>query len=227
MSAWSSISSIFGSKKSPVRAGMAFWDPNLGIEISGTLQAFQYFPEKIQDSRGVEYAQKTVPGGSHPIYTFISGGERAISFEAVFTNENASMTSLKDNPYSVDIPHALRWCRQATYPIISNGISKPPPLVVLYLPNSGLSLMSSTAATSDGAVLSSGGLTGSQIVGIMTSSNITYEAFHRDGTPRIAVVQIDIKEVVQTSKDWGFISGKQDLISDKPYVQGGYKRGIT
>ncbi len=236
MSLFSSLSSMFGSEKAPVRAGMAFWNASLGEEKAGEFQAFQYFPEKITDSRSAEYASKIVPGGSHPIYTFISGGERSISFEAIFTNDNNPVSTAKEQPYSVNIPQALRWLRTATYPTITaGGISKAPPLVVVYFPNSGISGVEDDAgagfAASPGFGVFASNLsstTGSKIIGIMSSSNITYEAFHRDGTPRIVTVSIEIKEVVQTKENWRFVSGlKGKGPAGTPYVESKYTRKMV
>jgi hypothetical protein len=212
---------------------MAFWDISKGEEQlnKDSFQAFQYFPEKITDSRSAEYASKIVPGGSHPIYTFISGGERSISFEAIFTNDNNPVSTAKEQPYSVNIPQALRWLRTATYPTIKGGISKAPPLVVVYFPNSGISGVEDAGtgfAASPGFGVSASNLsstTGSKIIGIMSSSNITYEAFHRDGTPRIVTVSIEIKEVVQTKGDWRFVSGLKGS-DGTPYVQSKYTRSM-
>jgi len=238
MSLFSSLSAIFGSEETPVRAGMAFWDTSKGEEFEDGFQAFQYFPEKITDSRSAEYASKTVPGGSHPIYTFISGGERSISFDAIFTNENKinSGLSFKEQPYSIDIPQALRWLRTATYPTITNGgISKAPPLVVVYFPNSGIggseamdgdSGVSSNVGWNVSVPMGSDSVTGSKIIGIMSSANITYEAFHRDGTPRIVTVSIEIKEVVQTKENWRFVSGLKGP-SGTPYVESKYTREMV
>lgn len=55
----------------------------------GDAIAFQYWPETIQDSRGSEWSPKTIPGGSHPIYQWTNGGERRISFTAMFTTDTA------------------------------------------------------------------------------------------------------------------------------------------
>lgn len=206
MSAWSTISSVFGKEEKPVQAGMAFWDAATGQELTSSLRAFQYFPEKVQDSKGAEYAQKTIPGGSHPIYTFISGGERSISLEAIFTNENPKDLD-PTNPYSVKISDAISWLRTAIYPCIDRGVSRAPPLVVLYLPGSFIN-----PTTNDG-----------KIVGILTQVNVVYEAFHRDGTPRIATVALEIKEVVQTRPNWRFISG-EDGFNDQESISALYEQ---
>src|SRR6185312_15890547 len=49
--------------------------------------ATQYFPESIKLSRSTDYATKKPIGGSHPIYQWIHGGERSLSFDVVFTAE--------------------------------------------------------------------------------------------------------------------------------------------
>jgi len=48
---------------------------------------FQYFPENISISRAVDYQVKDVLGGSHPIYQWLTGTEKAISFKAQFTSD--------------------------------------------------------------------------------------------------------------------------------------------
>lgn len=211
-----------GSK--PVTAALAMYDPIVGSEV-GDFQAFQYFPEKISDSKGVDYASRTVPGGSHPIYTFISGGERTISFSAIFANDKApeddssSLKNLltgkasfsfkddKNRPDVVNIQEAVKWLRSFLYPEYRNQVSSPPPLAVLYLPNSGIV----------GA-----GKYPDSIIGIITRADVSYEAFHRNGSPRIVVVEVELKEVMQTGEKWQF-HARQDFVSavdDKKDSQG-------
>jgi len=212
MSLVSSIQSLFSGEK-PEMAALAYYDPINGEEvIGGSFQAFQYFPEKIQDTKGVDYSSKTIPGGSHPIYTFISGGERTISFEAIFINDdvpksatnllNGKTYSIKDADKRdiVNIANAISWLRYCMYPTYNNGVAKAPPLVVVYLPNSG--------------IIGTGNYAHS-VVGILRRADVSYEAFHRDGTPRIAVVSIEIAEVVQTKKSWKWHDG--DSLDYKGY----------
>jgi hypothetical protein len=49
--------------------------------------AFQYFPETITDTKAVNYQTKDIPGGSLPLYQWISSGERIISFTAYFSSD--------------------------------------------------------------------------------------------------------------------------------------------
>ena len=146
----SSIGGMVCPGDKPVTAALAMYDPISGKE-EGAFQAFQYFPEKITDSKSVDYASKTIPGGSHPIYTFISGGERTITFDVIFANDenpdagaslknfltgkaNFSPLSLgKIRPDVVDIKEAVKWLRSFLYPEYKNNIAKAPPLVVLFI----------------------------------------------------------------------------------------------
>ena len=189
--------------------------------INGKEVSFQYFPERITDSRSAVYAQKQIPGGSHPLYTFISGGERVISFDAIFCNDSsdkapsggilsAVASSLfgggndripnNDRKDVVDISAALNFLSAFTYPFYdSNDLAFPPPIAVVYLPNSGL-------YSSDKFKNS--------FTGILSSRKIVYESFHRDGTPRIVAVTLEFREVIQLGNTWKFVNGK-NLIMDE------------
>jgi hypothetical protein len=50
-------------------------------------KSFQYFPSTISDSKATNYQTKVIPGLSHPLYQWTSGGARIISFQAVFSRD--------------------------------------------------------------------------------------------------------------------------------------------
>lgn len=220
MSLASSIGTMLNQKK-PVTAALAYYDPVLGEEkgitsgfvglkkqINKSYQAFQYFPEKITDTKAVEYASKSIPGGSHPIYTFISGGERTITFDAIFVNDEGPSLRFLEGGVRLstfnkrkevhkrkevqDVAAGIAWLRYCLYPTYNSGVAKAPPLVILYLPQSGI-IGEDTNQDS--------------IIGILTRADVTYESFYRDGKPRLAVVSCEVKEVVQTKKKWQFVDG--------------------
>jgi hypothetical protein len=162
--------------------------------------AFQYWPESLTDSRGSEWNPRTIPGGSHPIYQWTHGGERRISFVAMFTTDTEPPeTALRrDNPYSpafdtpgalnlgtrdMDIRAAISWLRWFTYPTYGQGEDLrvfEPAKVLLCLPNTGL------AHTGE-----------DHITCVMTNCEVTYEAWFTNGFPRLAEVSIEVAEVVQ------------------------------
>lgn len=228
MSSISSLAAIAGIKgvSEPVTAALSGLDEKTGAEISGSIVGFQYFPETINDSKGAEYAKRRVPGGSHPIMSFVDGGERVINFPAVFTQEmtpeKKTLGSLltggfsldlkaalgkKQDKSTVDIAAAIAWLRQYTYPQYKNNVSKAPNKVILYLPNSGI-------VGVDGYVDS--------VVAVMTQCDVTYEVFHRNGAPRLVVVQLSFTETVQNGPHWKFMGAKG--LSD---AAKGYKREIV
>jgi hypothetical protein len=48
---------------------------------------FQYFPESLTDTKGVQYQTKEIPGGSIPLYQYINSGEHNLAFTAIFTTD--------------------------------------------------------------------------------------------------------------------------------------------
>lgn len=219
MSALSSLASALNLSDTaePVTMGLSEFDVVTCEERDGTLQAFQYFPETINDSKSAEYARRPVPGGSHPILQFIHGGERTISFTAVFTqaknNENQgglaaflngsfdlSLTDdTKHNLPSGGIAAAVAWLRSFTYPEFDpSGVSNPPPAAIVYLPNSG--------------IIGTGDYEDS-FIGVMTTCDVVYEAFHRNGEPRLVAVSLTFVEIVQTSTSWRFMGRDDDTFA--------------
>lgn len=222
MSAIGSLGSMIKTltESSPITASIAPLDKN-GDEIADDEKAFQYYPETINDTRGVNWVAKHIPGGSHPIYQFISGTDRNISFSTVFTSDENQdsgdifdkisqgfslgnlITSIQStitgktypkSKYTVDVAAALSWLRSFTYPTYStDGYAKAPPFLRLYLPNSGIT----------GQL--GGKPTPSSIDVIMTQCDIVYEAFYRQGYPRIAVVNLAFNEVIQAVPGWRFV----------------------
>lgn len=48
---------------------------------------FQFWPNQVQDRYEVNYSTKQIPGGSHPLYQWVGGNGRTISFDATFVTE--------------------------------------------------------------------------------------------------------------------------------------------
>lgn len=294
MSLISSLSSVLGTKEDNRVGAMSLYElDSAGTIITDTFRSFQYFPETINDSRSVNWIEKNVVGGSHPIYQWTYGSARTIEFEVVFTNEvapppassapsNAStlegagtfVSSLAKNPvgtilsvatnsssypnYSVDIPSAIAWLRAKTYPSYrqptkstasstpavsglsqifalegiteqpapqpkstvgnaGNGVANAPPKLLLVMPNSGV------VSQAYGSIVDS-------IPCIMTTCNITYEAFFRTGSPRIVTVSLGFAEIIQTgNKNWKFVDRYdiQDNYPDYKYQNTNFEKAQT
>lgn len=48
---------------------------------------FQFWPQQVSDNYTPNYATKQIPGASHPLYQWVSGSGRTISFTATFISE--------------------------------------------------------------------------------------------------------------------------------------------
>lgn len=162
---------------------------------SDDIFVFQYWPESLTDTENPRYAEKEVPGASHPLYQWTGGGAREISFKADFTAEvdsdsassststPAGRDTLPSSRYTVDIKGAVAKLKTFTRGEYSqnslNQATKPPPRLWLVLENSGL-----------------GGNTDA-ILTILKSAPVTYEAWFPSGKPRIVSVQLTFAEVIQ------------------------------
>ena len=251
----SSLSSVLGTREDRRTASCALVD----IDDSGSADvssriAFQYFPETITDSYSTEWVQKNIIGGSHPIYQWIHGNARSISFEAVFTADappkgfdsigsnpltgaanaisdiGAVVSQVSKNPLgtaislvksaaggsqvSIDVAGAIAWLKSKLYPDYQDGVALPPPKMLLILPNSGIVSQVTVDTTSAGADVAV-----DSIPVIMLSCNVTYEAFVRSGSPRVASVALEFAETIQIGTDnWNYVA-RSDI--SKIYQPGG------
>ena len=184
---------------------------------NATKIALQYWPESLSDNRSSEWNPRNIPGGSHPIYQWTRGGERRLSFTAVFARDHEPDDSKTTNlggflksaasaiglgPQEGDpareppIEAAIKWLRYFTYPLYREGsvrVSEPPKIMLVF-PNSGLA--------HDGS---------EGLVTVMTGCDVTYEAWFPNGKPRIVEVQLEFAEVVQRDNSVRFHS-RGDMI---------------
>ena len=165
---------------------------------------FQYWPETLDDTYNVEYAQKQIPGASHPLLQWIGGSGRQITFTAQFTAEldtgeargglrNAATLHqplanlMPSDRYTVDIRAALNRLRSymmADYGTQANGLNSlasPPKKLWLVL---------------EGTLL---GGTDDAILVVLRSAPITYESWFPNGHPRIVQVSLTFDQIVQHS----------------------------
>lgn len=189
--------------------------------------AFQYWPESISDTKATNYQQKEIPGGSLPLYQWINGGERLITFTAIFTTDVDLLSSQASDPNgflegggnkvvdrlkasgvqsrNADIRAAVAWLRQYMLPkysaeTTSSGgrpLTTAPPTLKLVLPNSGI------------------GLAGGDTVNIhsvkvkMTQCDVNFEAFFPNGLPRIATVSLAFAQIPQSGGEINFPSANK------------------
>lgn len=179
--------------------------------VAGSAQVFQYYPESLSDTKAVNYQQKEIFGGSLPLYQFVAGGERVISFTATFTCDvdllaaddnsagNGTFARLKAagmqrrNP---DIRSAITWLRRfilPSYDVSADIAVSSTPLV--YAPSK---LILSLPGTGIGFAGGDDGLSGEDSVPcIMTQCDVTYDALFPSGLPRLVTVQLAFAQIGQ------------------------------
>jgi hypothetical protein len=180
---------------------------------------FQYFPESIADTKAVNYQTRDIPGGSLPLYQWISSGERIISFIAQFSSDvdlgaraslgssgpPATYANLKSQGLqnrNVDVRTALLSLRQYLFPTyLSSGKTPGQPLTLspqklhLIFTGSGLGLLggvpdSTTLADADANTIDG-------IDCVMTQCDITIESLFPSGMIRLASVQLSFAQIAQ------------------------------
>lgn len=196
--------------------------------IEGSPLAFQYFPESMTDSKAVNYQQKEIPGGSLPLYQWVSSGERLLSFTAMFTTDmnvieapEAIQQGVYGDRRSLDVRAAILWLRRFQMPrytatgsgpitsTLQNANATPqhrtfaPRKLRLFIPNSGIGLAGggrSAADISDDAVNC-----------VMTQCEVTYQSWFPNGLPQIAEVQLSFAEVPQVGGRVYFPGASQEI----------------
>lgn len=239
----SSLVNMFAGSD-PTKAEIIPLDDN-GAEIRDQARYFQYFPENIQDSKGVNYASKNIPGGSHPLYQFINGADRTISFTAIFTSDEnpapaevlsalergvqsaqsflsqSVSPSNRGSKHTVPVNSAVIWLRSFMYPRFTNlsnteKFSAPKAPRVCRIYLPNSGIHGSTDA---------GQLAVDSINCIMTQCDVVYESFYRNGTQRITTVNLTFNETIQTgSSNWKFSDGAS---FDRAWIQGSSIKGAS
>lgn len=172
----------------------------------------QYFPETLSDTKAVNWTQKEIPGGSLPLYQWVSSGERLVSFTAYFScdvdllaaGEAGARDLLRrlralgnEDWRSVDIRSAVAWLRRFLLPTYGGAndtggeLTFAPRKLRLSVPGSGIGVAGGVAS-SGGAVIDPDSVTC-----VMTQCDVTYEGFFPSGLPRLASVALAFAQVAQ------------------------------
>jgi len=186
-----------------------------GMDEAAGAIAFQYWPESLQDSRSSEWNPRNIPGGSHPIYQWTHGGERRLSFTAVFMTDTApdetiiramealealGLSGTPESPYEQqDNLGLLSGIELGTRDVDLRAVVSwlrwftyphygTGEDIRAYEPAKCLLVMPQTKLGHNGS---------DYIVTVMTQCDITYEAWFPSGFPRIIEVSLEFAEVVQ------------------------------
>lgn len=76
-----------GQNRAVVNAGRTNGGIGVGLAALNDVFVFQFWPQQVTDNYTPNYATKNIPGASHPLYQWVSGNGRSISFTAQFITE--------------------------------------------------------------------------------------------------------------------------------------------
>lgn len=191
-------------------------DSSDGVAVVNGVPSFrrlQYFPETLQDSKAVSYQSKDVPGGSLPLYQWVSSGERTISFTTVFSTDvdhaigdqstgartrvermKARTDAAGVSDKNVFIPAAVAWLRRFMLPRygetseVGVPLTEAPHKILLGVPGSYIG-WNGGAGTFGSA---------HAVLCLMTQCEVTYESLFPSGNPRLVTVQLAFAQIAQS-----------------------------
>jgi hypothetical protein len=237
-----------GQGPKPARAYLVPLDAFDGDSaLDGETRTFQYFPATVSDTHATNYQTKVIPGLSHPLYQWTSGGARTISFEAVFSRDRTYTDGEREDLSSFGGIHLSSLGKPSLgpgrNPVRGTLSNKNPrdvdiPSAVAWLKSFTLPEYSidgnGTHSSTPGRpkpprklILGMPGLRlnwgvpslpPTEVFCILKGCAVSYQAFFHDGTPRLAKVALSFLEIIQ-------IGGRivvQDAGDRRSYGLGGY-----
>lgn len=166
---------------------------------------FQYFPDSLSDSQQANYESVNIPGGSHPLQQWVSGGPRTITFDAQFSSERIVPPGVADvdNPHNVDINGAIWALKFFLYPKYdSTRFLKvtPPPRLWLAMPGTFLASPIPTVAV------------------ILRDIRVDIRNWHGPAIPKFANVSLTFEETVQGSGGPKFVDRSNFIVPSLAYL---------
>ena len=200
-------------------AYMAGYDWKTG-KFEFTLK-FQYWPETLSFTGGIEWAEKPVFGGTHPLYQWVRTNGRQISFEAIFTTDSALEASVGGGLLSVSpeknirnpsLKDVLRCLQYARLPRYEGDLTvSPPPMILLVFPGApvGFARISKPSKAAENSIPC-----------VMTQCDIEHQAFFPHGELRMFRASFTFNEIVQWETTQ-FVSRDTISFENGPLVEKG------
>ena len=205
--------------------------PGQALGINPSLSAlndvfvFQFWPQQISDRYQTNYSTKAIPGLSHPLYQWVGGGGRTISFDATFVTEIA-----EDAPFTATSSFNEQVAQNAA--LGSVGATASSAITAAFLPSSRYVINVSAALAAlqrylcgtypavgqakAGLIIppkkvvlvlpgtNIGRLQGNDsILCILKSADVTMESFFPSGEIRAATVSLEFAEIIQSTTGQG------------------------
>jgi len=99
----------FGETPTPTRG-------HITVPDRGLSQGFMFNPANVSDNKGVNYGTVNVPGASHPVYQYGSGGERIISFQIYLDGDRGRFGREETGRQTLSIRNDINFYQSLLYP---------------------------------------------------------------------------------------------------------------
>ena len=188
--------------KDEAEKGVAYLEPFIDVGDNSDLRRlygdvgairFQFWPDSVTDGKDSPWESRSIPGLSHPLYTWVTGGDRTISFTAEFARDNdpaeigaetveAIIGGGADKLENYDIEAALAWLHSFQLPTYTDDLEPlPPPKLLLVFSGARLGLDGSSTG----------------ILCHLATCDITYQAFFPSGYMRHVQCSLTFIEHIQ------------------------------
>jgi len=238
MSIIKSLASMVQPAEDKRSAGLSIYDvldAGSAIKLQGL--SLQYFPESISMDRAVDYATKHPIGGSHPLYQWIHGSERTLSFDAIFTaevdawkNQDTSIVSTVEdignkigsflkNPLTSALSLGRSDDHGPTHVDVASAVSwlmsKTYPLYEKKMSVKPPPKLAIYMPNSGIQTYINGLPIDDTFYCLMTRCSPKYVSFFRSGAPRVVEIGLSFVEIVQVGNKWGFVSRDTFIYNNK------------
>lgn len=156
---------------------------------------FQFWPESLSDAKDSAWEERRIPGLSHPLYHWASGGARTLTFTAAMARDNdpdeladadpsSILAGTQDKIHNYDIEAAIAWLRSFQLPTYTDDYEPLPP-PKLFLVFRGMKL----------------GLDGQAgVLCYMAGCDVTHQAWFPGGKLRYVEVALSFIELIQKDR---------------------------
>jgi hypothetical protein len=172
-------------------------------ESLGGARLLQYWPESLSDDKSANWQSKDIPGAPVPLYQWISGGERPLSFTTVFSRDmNGTIgKDIDEDKHNVDIDAAIAWLRMLSmndYGQVGDmeqAAIAPPTLWMMF---SGMDIgYNQRANKALGALWYDDWSNSTGVYCYLTEVSAERTNWFRDGQTRLTTVSLNFVETIQ------------------------------
>jgi len=184
-------------------------------ESLGGAKIIQYWPDSLSDDKSANWQSKDIPGAPLPLYQWVNGAERPLSFTAIFSRDMYGEIGkdVEEDKYNVDIDAAAAWLRLLSFNDYRNvadmrDVSVAPPVLWMLFTGTklGYNMVASKGLGKKGSPQSDS----NGVYCLMTECGVTRRNWFQDGTVKFAEISLSFVETMQIGQSiWPY--GRRDF----------------